>query len=101
MSSLVMQPSVMPSQDELWQSLFKDYTLWYDKRPTVNGRPDFVHKQHHFSLWLNKWTPKWALEGVTEADELIAVPWEKVHIYLCKQLAVFAPPHACCSLRMR
>ena len=68
---------MLPDKD-MWWSLFNDPDMWYDKRPTVNNRPDFVHKQHHFSLWLNEWTPAWAAEGVKIADANVQATWAKV-----------------------
>lgn len=76
-----LQPAVMPPQEELWKSLFSEPGMWYDKRPTVNNRPNFVHKQHHFSLWLNG-APEWVVKGVADADSAVEVLWEKVGI-LC------------------
>ena len=72
-----MQPSRMLTDQELWEKLFNDPGEWYDKRPTKNNRPDFVHKHDHFSLWLNQWAPGWAKEKVAEADKHRSV-WEKV-----------------------
>ncbi len=76
-----LQPARMPPQEELWKSLFSEPGMWYDKRPTVNNRPDFVHKQHHFSLWLNG-APDWVVKGIADADSAVEVLWEKVCV-LC------------------
>ncbi len=72
----------MPHQEELWKSLFSEPGMWYDKRPTVNNRPNFVHKQHHFSLWLSS-APEWAVKGIADADSAVQVLWEKVGV-LCR-----------------
>ena len=77
----------MPPDQELWESLFDKSANWYDKRPTRNNRPDFVHKNYHFPLWLNDWTPGWAKEQVAEADRRRRV-WEKVmHLFTAVNLA--------------
>ena len=77
-----MQPMVMLSDEELWWDLLNKPDMWYDKRPTVNQRPDFVHKQHHFSLWLDsKWTPDWAAKGVEDADDSVRAAWAKVCLW--------------------
>ncbi len=39
--------------------------------------PSFVHKQHHFSLWLNE-APRWVAKGIAKADSAVEVLWEKV-----------------------
>ena len=84
-----MQPSVMPSDEELWKSLFHEPGMWHDKRPTQNKRPDFVHRKHHFPLWLNDWTPDWVTEGVEIADAKYASFWAKVcTAYISAQKAV-------------
>ena len=72
-----LQPAVMLPQEELWKSLFSEPGMWYDKRPTMNNRPNFVHKQHHFSLWLEG-APEWVVKGIADADSAVEVLWEKV-----------------------
>jgi len=72
-----LQPVVLPPQEELWKSLFSEPDMWYDKRPAVNNRPNFVHKQHHFSLWLNV-APEWVAKGIADADSAVKALWEKV-----------------------
>lgn len=77
-----LQPAVMLPQEELWKSLFSEPSKWYDKRPTVSNRPNFVHKQHHFSLWLSS-APEWVAKGIADADSAVKVLWEKVGV-LCR-----------------
>lgn len=73
------KPAVMLPQEELWKSLFSEPGMWYDKRPTVNNRPNFVHKQHHFSLWLEG-APEWVVKGIADADSAVEVLWEKTSL---------------------
>ncbi|DBA87227.1 TPA: hypothetical protein ACH3X1_004293 [Trebouxia sp. C0004] len=78
-ANTLSKATVMPPQEELWKSLFSEPGMWYDKRPTMNNRPNFVHKQHHFSLWLNG-APEWVVEGIAEADDLLEEKWEKARL---------------------
>ncbi|KAL0051821.1 hypothetical protein WJX82_002688 [Trebouxia sp. C0006] len=73
------KPAVMLPQEELWKSLFSEPSKWYDKRPTVSNRPNFVHKQHHFSLWLSS-APEWVAKGIADADSAVKVLWEKANL---------------------
>lgn len=87
-----MQPSVMLPDEDLWKDLFRDPDMWYDKRPTENNRPSFVHKMHHFPLWLNQWTPEWAVAGIKDADASREA-WVKVCMQCSLQMpAVSASP---------
>lgn len=76
---VTMQPTLMLPTEELWKNVFSDPDMWYDKRPTENNSPAFVHKVHHFALWLNQWTPEWARAGVQNADASREA-WKKVRM---------------------
>ncbi|KAL3158216.1 hypothetical protein ABBQ38_010470 [Trebouxia sp. C0009 RCD-2024] len=71
------QPSVMLPEAYLWKSLFEEPTLWFDKRPTKNNRPAFVHRHHHYPLWLGDRTPVEAIEHVQRIDDLNEGRWVK------------------------
>ena len=73
-----MQPSIMLPEDLLWKSLFEEPAIWFDKRPTQNNRPAFVHSQHHYPLWLGHRTPREATEEVQRRDDLNEGRWAKV-----------------------
>ena len=62
----------------LWKSLFEEPATWFDKRPTKNNRPAFVHSQHHYPLWLGHRTPCEAIEEVQRLDNLNEGRWAKV-----------------------
>lgn len=62
----------------LWKSLFEEPAMWFDKRPTKNNRPAFVHSQHHYPLWLGQRTPREAIEEVQRLDDLNEGQWAKV-----------------------
>ena len=75
---LRLQPSVMLPEACLWKSLFEEPELWFDKRPTKNNRPAFVHRHHHYPLWLGDRTPAEAIEHVQRIDDLNEGRWVKV-----------------------
>lgn len=74
------QPSMMLPEAYLWKSLFEEPTMWYDKRPTKNNRPAFVHRHHHYPLWLGDRTPVEAIEHVQRIDDLNEARWVKEHL---------------------
>lgn len=73
-----VQPSIMLPEAVLWKSLFEEPAMWFDKRPTMNNRPAFVHSQHHYPLWLGHRTPREAIEEVQRLDDLNEGRWAKV-----------------------
>ena len=100
---LMMQPTVRPSDEQLWRHLIHEREMWYDKRPTINNAPAFVHKKDHIGLWLNDWTPAWAKDSVKRLDAELAAPWAKVRLYvvfLCKPSCFSSGPRRYLSLLM-
>lgn len=84
---LCVQPSVMLPEAFLWKSLFDEPTLWFDKRPTKNNRPAFVHRHHHYPLWLGDRTPAEALAHVKRIDDLNEGRWVKVLSKQCDSMS--------------